>query len=210
MTQPLSISEVNRLVSENAALRERVEALSQERDRLREALERIAEHDGGRWIYGSGPGDPLILGRQQSEQEIARAALAASPHEPQGGSTAARPLHLEWRDGEWVDDRCTSDPPCRYHPDDDNNTHGGGPHVHACTEHKTGRIDIGPDLHDEPGYVAPSQDWAAVQLTRHSELRFGVEQHTFVAECGCVFEWDTTYDDPHWHQCAAHEPQEAS
>ena len=72
----------------------------------------------------------------------------------------------------------------------------------------TGGIDIGADLYDEPGQPAPGQDNPSVRLTRYSELRFNVEQHTFVAECGCVFEWDTTYDDPHWHQCAAHEPQE--
>ena len=43
-----------------------------------------------------------------------------------------RPLHLVVRNGEWVDDRCG----CAYHPDDDNNTHRGGPHVHECAEHQ--------------------------------------------------------------------------
>lgn len=45
----------------------------------------------------------------------------------------ARPNHLIWCDNEWVDDRCG----CRYHPDDDNGTHGGAPHVHRCERHAT-------------------------------------------------------------------------
>lgn len=45
--------------------------------------------------------------------------------------TVERPLHLVWNGAEYVDARCG----CRYHPDDDNHTHGGGPHVHPCEQH---------------------------------------------------------------------------
>jgi len=45
---------------------------------------------------------------------------------------ARRPLHLSWNGTEWVDDRCG----CRYHPDDDNGSHGGAPHVHRCERHQ--------------------------------------------------------------------------
>ena len=65
-------------------------------------------------------------------------------------------------------------------------------------------LDFGPDLYDAPGSPTPGQEYPAVRLERQSEVRFGVEQHQFLAECGCVFEWDTTYDDPHWHLCALH------
>lgn len=41
-------------------------------------------------------------------------------------------LHLVWNGVEWVDDRCG----CRYHPDDQNMSHGGAPHVHQCEKHK--------------------------------------------------------------------------
>lgn len=43
-----------------------------------------------------------------------------------------RPHHLKWNGDEWVDQRCG----CRYHPDDNNGTHGGAPHVHRCKEHQ--------------------------------------------------------------------------
>lgn len=42
-----------------------------------------------------------------------------------------RPHHLLWNGSEWTDERCG----CRYHPDDDNGTHGGAPHVHPCAAH---------------------------------------------------------------------------
>ncbi len=42
-----------------------------------------------------------------------------------------RPLHLAWTGTEWVDSRCG----CRYHPDDNNMSHGGAPHVHLCERH---------------------------------------------------------------------------
>ncbi len=44
---------------------------------------------------------------------------------------AERPNHLIWMETEWVDERCG----CAYHPDDDNGTHGGGPHRHGCPAH---------------------------------------------------------------------------
>ncbi len=43
-----------------------------------------------------------------------------------------RPLHLKWDGDEWKDVRCG----CAYHPIDQNNTHGGGPHVHPCETHE--------------------------------------------------------------------------
>lgn len=50
-----------------------------------------------------------------------------------------RSLHLVMLDGEWVDDRCDADPPCRFHPEDRNNTHGGAMHVHVCAQHDPAR-----------------------------------------------------------------------
>lgn len=44
----------------------------------------------------------------------------------------ARDHHLRWVETEWADARCG----CRYHPDDDNGTHGGAPHVHLCERHQ--------------------------------------------------------------------------
>lgn len=43
----------------------------------------------------------------------------------------ARPHKLTWNGTEWVDERCG----CRYHPDDDNGSHGGAPHLHLCEQH---------------------------------------------------------------------------
>ena len=48
------------------------------------------------------------------------------------GKQKARPNHLVWDGIEWVDERCG----CQYHPDDDNGTHGGAPHVHLCAKHQ--------------------------------------------------------------------------
>lgn len=50
------------------------------------------------------------------------------------GPDAARAHHLAWNGTEWVDARCG----CRYHPDDDNGSHGGAPHVHRCKAHEGG------------------------------------------------------------------------
>jgi hypothetical protein len=52
-------------------------------------------------------------------------ALEAEP------TPAIRPHHLAWSGTEWTDERCG----CRYHPDDDNGSHGGAPHVHLCKQH---------------------------------------------------------------------------
>lgn len=43
-----------------------------------------------------------------------------------------RQHHLIWKNNQWVDQRCG----CAYHPDDDNGTHGGGPHGHPCKAHE--------------------------------------------------------------------------
>jgi hypothetical protein len=51
--------------------------------------------------------------------------------EAQRAQSEARHLHLVWSGTEWVDERCG----CRYHPDDDNGSHGGAPHVHRCKAH---------------------------------------------------------------------------
>jgi len=45
-----------------------------------------------------------------------------------------RPHSLFWDGIGWADERCG----CRYHPDDDNGTHGGAPHVHHCAAHTPG------------------------------------------------------------------------
>lgn len=64
-------------------------------------------------------------------------ALATPPSEP-----APRDSHLVWNGVEWVDDRCG----CRYHPDDDNGTHGGGPHVHPCAAHRPAAAPAAPPV----------------------------------------------------------------
>ena len=51
--------------------------------------------------------------------------------------TKPRELNLVWNGVEWADDRCG----CRYHPDDQNMSHGGGPHVHQCERHKQAHHD---------------------------------------------------------------------
>lgn len=69
--------------------------------------------------------------------------LAREPAEP--GEPPRRAHHLGWNGTEWVDHRCG----CRYHPDDDNNTHGGGPHVHPCEKHRpTGEPQAGAEDRD--------------------------------------------------------------
>jgi len=113
----------DRLSSENAALRERVEALEA-------ALRGVRVHHyewqfgGYCWCLSNRTG---ATDEHDAHCLEARAALAASP--PEG---TARPLHLSWNGTEWVDDRCG----CRFHPDDPNNNHGGGPHVHQCAFHR--------------------------------------------------------------------------
>ena len=49
-----------------------------------------------------------------------------------------RQHHLAWNGTEWTDDRCG----CRYHPDDDNGSHGGAPHVHRCERHAGAGQDV--------------------------------------------------------------------
>jgi hypothetical protein len=58
-------------------------------------------------------------------------ADASAPSSDEGGSL--RPHHLWWTGTEWIDERCG----CRYHPDDDNGSHGGAPHIHHCPRHAT-------------------------------------------------------------------------
>jgi hypothetical protein len=62
---------------------------------------------------------------------LARDAFVAGYRASQQ-SNVDRPHHLAWNGTEWVDGRCG----CRYHPDDDNGSHGGAPHVHRCEKHK--------------------------------------------------------------------------
>jgi hypothetical protein len=69
------------------------------------------------------------------------AGLHVPPSAPQGPEPG-RPHHLVWSGVEWVDERCG----CRYHPDDDNRSHGGAPHVHHCKEHSAAAPHGGPVL----------------------------------------------------------------
>lgn len=82
--------------------------------------------------------------------------------ESRADSLPRRPNHLKWNGHEWVDCRCG----CRYHPDDDNGTHGGGPHVHACDAHR-------PTPPAEPEGVAGERTGPppGYELERH--LRYG-------------------------------------
>jgi len=78
----------------------------------------------------------------ETERALRRRTLVPTSHWAEGYRCAAidfapptepnRPHHLVWSGVEWIDDRCG----CRYHPDDDNQTHGGGPHVHPCEKHR--------------------------------------------------------------------------
>lgn len=64
--------------------------------------------------------------------EVLRALLREPAPAPARDEIApTRPHHLRWSGVEWVDDRCG----CRYHPDDNNGSHGGAPHVHRCDQH---------------------------------------------------------------------------
>jgi NTP pyrophosphatase (non-canonical NTP hydrolase) len=75
------------------------------------------------------------LQRIASDDSDPDAAAHAREHlkniEAHETSTPARSHHLAWTGVEWTDDRCG----CRYHPDDDNGSHGGAPHVHRCEKH---------------------------------------------------------------------------
>lgn len=51
-------------------------------------------------------------------------------------TTLARDHRLAWNGTEWV-----APCGCRYHPEDDNGTHGGAPHVHPCASH-AGPVDV--------------------------------------------------------------------
>lgn len=46
------------------------------------------------------------------------------------GIAPDRPHKLTWNGTDWV-----APCGCRYHPDDDNGSHGGAPHVHRCEKH---------------------------------------------------------------------------
>lgn len=62
----------------------------------------------------------------------------------------SRRLHLAWNSVEYVDNRCG----CRYHPDDDNGTHGGGPHVHPCKQHRRKIACLRTDYAETLRYVS--------------------------------------------------------
>lgn len=83
-------------------------------------------------------GGPLHLCDECHDERRAAYGLGPAAAPPPQGE--ARPHHLVWSGVEWADDRCG----CRYHPDDDNGSHGGAPHVHRCSRHE-GRITV-----DEP------------------------------------------------------------
>jgi hypothetical protein len=103
--------------------------------RLRDSLH--AHRDRSGWHLA----EPLAL-LAEVEAAVTR-ALAGRP-EPADGicqefgiesrldlAPQRRPHRLKWNGHEWVDYRCG----CRYHPDDDNGSHGGAPHVHRCERH---------------------------------------------------------------------------
>lgn len=70
------------------------------------------------------------------------AVTAGSPPETQPD----RPHKLTWNGAEWV-----APCGCRYHPDDDNGSHGGAPHVHRCETHAAAPPETqGPGEAKEP------------------------------------------------------------
>jgi len=73
------------------------------------------------WIEWDVDGTPVLCGPTH--------ARTTEPVEP----APPRFHHLAWNGTEWIDSRCG----CRYHPDDDNGSHGGAPHIHPCEQHAT-------------------------------------------------------------------------
>lgn len=77
--------------------------------------------------------------------------------------------HLQWNGTEWVDDRCG----CRYHPDDNNHTHGGAPHVHLCDKHIAAR---GAEVIKEKRAIA-------ARALKDASMRWGRE-HLYISPDG--------------------------
>ena len=128
MNSAQTVEEINSLVSERAALLERTELLAEEIGHLRDDLETRAQERAAlleRVEALEQERDRLVASNEAAWKRVATAEAKLLELEH-------RPLHLVVRDGQWVDDRCG----CAYHPDDDNNTHRGGPHVHECAEHQ--------------------------------------------------------------------------
>ena len=138
MTSAQTVEEINSLVSERATLRERVEALEARAAQLdaevRSRMQEVGDVEAALETERA-EGDRLVASDEAAWKRVATAEAKLLELEH-------RPLHLVVRDGQWVDGRCKSKPPCSFHPDDDNGSHGGRMHVHECAaEHQGGSTD---------------------------------------------------------------------
>lgn len=99
----------------------------------------------------------------------ARAALAGTPPgKAPEGTAPERPHRLTWSGAEWV-----APCGCRYHPDDDNGSHGGAPHVHRCEKH--GKAPDGTAPERAPSgmcsYHGPFQHKSCTECAREHATR---------------------------------------
>lgn len=113
---------------------EEIQGLQAKVDRLCGALDCFTlpkrRMDGGYWKY-----DHEFVGDDDDDhcRECADAWCEhewAKEREALLGDSPDRPHRLTWTGIEWV-----APCGCRYHPDDDNGSHGGAPHVHRCEKH---------------------------------------------------------------------------
>lgn len=101
------------------------------------------------------------------EQLLQAERIVKAHRQPTGD---ARPHKLTWNGTEWV-----APCGCRYHPDDDNGSHGGAPHVHRCEKHR--RAATGDD-HHSPAEVETYASAAENAL------------NLIAKACGFTREWD--------------------
>jgi len=102
----------------------------------------------------------------QTERDAIRgrlnAAREALAQQPQAAPPPDRGHHLAWNGAEWADERCG----CRYHPDDDNGSHGGAPHVHRCEKHSR----HAPVRSEEPVIIQQVREWISQAQHGHSSF----------------------------------------
>lgn len=79
--------------------------------------------------------------------------------------SAERPHNLTWSGTEWV-----APCGCRYHPDDDNGSHGGAPHVHPCEKHAAAEWPV-----DDARAVLAESRGIAEEMLRDNEDPEGAE-----------------------------------
>ena len=120
-----TIEEVLAIEAEMTAPARREERIAVLRELAAELLQEAYEE----WPEPGSPEDADADYNRGGRETAAR--LAEEYAHRAGNMGSVRLNHLTWNGTEWVDSRCG----CRYHPDDDNGSHGGAPHVHRCEQH---------------------------------------------------------------------------